>query len=256
VTTFVQQIDAQGPAVMSRITTQFADIACTPENAKLLVDSLHGGTSVTLNASGKTATFTPSSKPLGYGEAYIALALAAEALRNAGVTGCATPEQWQAVLLGGPLAATGTATSSTTRIASGSASSRFPGILALRSQGQGWGQIAQSANIQLGQVMSNAHSSLNISSSTDTTLSPTGRSSSDFNSSRSTTSPSTSSTRDDSATKPGGKDKDADKDKSSTGKDKDTDRSSLNDNPATSSRQPASSSSSPTSSPATPPPNR
>jgi hypothetical protein len=202
VKTFVQQVDAQGPVVVERISTQFADVACTPANARLLVEGLHNGTAVTLNIEGKTATFTPTVK-LGYGEAYITLAMAAEALRNAGVTGCATPEQWQAVLLGGPLAASGSTTTSVTA----SSTTRFPGILALRSQGQGWGQIAQTTHVQLGQVMSSAHSSLNInssnsanssSSSSESNLTPTGRSSSEFGPPRSSrdmdhTTPDTSS---------------------------------------------------------------
>lgn len=183
VTTIVQQIDAQGPVVVERITTQFADVACSPENARQLVEALHGGTAVTLSADGKTATFTPTSK-LGYGEAYITLALAAEALRSAGITGCATPEQWQAVLMGGPLVAAGTTTTATTRSASASSSSNFPGILALRSQGQGWGQIAQATNVQLGQVMSSARSSLNIDASSDSALTPTGRTSAEMQQAR------------------------------------------------------------------------
>jgi hypothetical protein len=174
----VQQLDAQGPAVIERISTQFADVACTPENARQLVEALHSGTSVTLTADGKTASFTPTTH-LGYGDAYIALALAAEALHNAGVTGCATPTQWQSVLLGGPLAAAGTTSTTTTQSASASSSSQFPGILKLHSQGQGWGQVAQATNVQLGQIVSNAHSSLNMGSRSDSALSPTGRTSND-----------------------------------------------------------------------------
>lgn len=177
--------------MVERISTQFADVACTPENARMLVDALHSGTSVTLtsdvNGETKTATFTPVSSGLGYGEAYIALALAAEALRGAGVTGCATPDQWKAVLLGGPLAAADSTSTSTTSVASATSSSHFPGILALRSQGQGWGQIAATTNVQLGQVVSNARTSLKIDSSSDAALSPTGRSSAEMKSSRSTT---------------------------------------------------------------------
>jgi hypothetical protein len=182
VTTIVQQIDAQGPVVVERISTQFADATCTPENARMLVEALHGGTAVTLSADGKTATFTPTVK-LGYGEAYIALALAAEALRNAGITGCATPEQWKAVLLGGPLAASGTTTTTTTRSASSSSSSNFPGILVLHSQGQGWGQIAQTTNVQLGQVMSKAQTSLKLEGN-DASLTPTGRTSAEMDEAR------------------------------------------------------------------------
>jgi hypothetical protein len=157
-----------------------------PSSTRKLVNALHTGTSVTLTSEGKTATFTPTGQ-LGYGEAYIAMALAAEALRNAGVTGCATPEQWQAVLLGGPLSAAGARSSSVSTTSSASASSNFPGILALRSQGQGWGRIAQTTNVQLGQVMSRAQSSLNLGTSGDSSLSPTGRSSAEMNQSRSTT---------------------------------------------------------------------
>lgn len=177
VTTFVQQLDAQGPVVIERVSTQFADVACSAENARMLVEALHGGTAVTLSADGKTATFTPTAK-LGYGETYIALALAAEALRNAGITGCATPEQWQAVLMGGPLAASGTTTTSTSVSASSSSSSHFPGILALHAQGQGWGQIAQRTNVQLGQIVSSAQSSFKLDK--DSSLAPTGRTSAEM----------------------------------------------------------------------------
>lgn len=182
VTTFVQQLDAQGPVVVERVTTQFADVTCSPENARMLVEALRGGTAVTLSADGKTTTFTPTAK-LGYGEAYIALALAAEALRNAGVTGCATPDQWKSVLMGGPLAASGTTMTATSRSASASSSSNFPGILALRAQGQGWGQIAQTTNVQLGRVVSNAQSSFKLEDK-GSSLTPTGRSSAEMNQGR------------------------------------------------------------------------
>lgn len=212
VTTMMQQIDAQGPVVVERITTQFSDVACNAENARQLVEALHGGTSVTLSADGKTASFTPTGGALGYGEAYITLALAAEALRNAGVSGCATPDQWQAVLIGGPLVAAGTTSTSTSQSATASSSTRFPGILTLRAQGLGWGQIAQTTNVKLGQVMSSARSSLNLSSSSDSTLSPTGRSSTDSERS-STSSPSSTPSRDSSYPKP---DKDQDSSSSSS----------------------------------------
>jgi hypothetical protein len=164
VTTIVQQLDSQGPAVVERISTQFQDVACTPENARRLVEALHGGTSVTLNSNGQTATFTPTGT-LGYGETYVALALAAEALHQAGVTGCATPDQWKAVLMGGPLSGAGTSSSMTSTSSSASSSSNFPGILALHSQGQGWGQVAQATHVQLGQVVSSARTFTNGSTS-------------------------------------------------------------------------------------------
>lgn len=170
VTTIVQQIDAQGPVVVERVSTQFADIACSEANARALVEALHAGTSVTLTGEdGQTVSFQPTGQ-LGYGEAYIAMALAAETLRQNGITGCATPEQWRSVLIGGPLAVSGT----TTTTATASSSSDFPGILVLRTQGQGWGQIAQTSNIQLGQVVSRANTTMNLRTDSSSLASPTG----------------------------------------------------------------------------------
>jgi hypothetical protein len=177
VRTVVQQIDAQGPVVVERISTEFAEVACTEENARALVEALHGGTSVTLRGDGgATATFTPTTR-LGYGEAYIAMSLAVEALRQAGITGCATPAQWQAVLLGGELSGGTVRTSSVT-------TERFPGILVLREQG-GWAKVAQTTNVQLNQVVSRANTNLQINNTSSTAstnstssqqnLSPVGR---------------------------------------------------------------------------------
>jgi hypothetical protein len=208
----VQQIDTQGPVVIERVTTQYADLTCTPENARAIIEGLHAGSAITLTADGKTASFTPTGN-LGYGEAYIAMALAAEALRNAGVTSCATPEQWKAVFVGGPLVAAGTTTTTSSIGASASSSSNFPGILALRTQGQGWGQIAQTTNVQLGTVMSSAKSAFNASSSGSTsTLSPTGKTSAEMNAGSKSSSTTPSSTSTDSAIKPDDRDKGKDKD--------------------------------------------
>lgn len=165
VQTVVQQIDAQGPAVVQRISTRFADVACSEENARLLVEALHSGSSVTLRGDdGQTATFTPNVQ-LGYGEAYIAMALAAEALQDAGISGCATPAQWQAVLMGGQLSGGTTRTTSVQ-------TERFPGILVLHSQGGGWTKVAQTTNVELHQVVNEANTSLQIDNSNE--LSPTG----------------------------------------------------------------------------------
>ncbi len=197
----MQQLDAQGPAIVQKIATEVGPLACSTEDVQKIVDSLHNGTPVTLTSSvsgeTKTATFTPQGNRVGYGEAYIALALAAEQLRNAGVSNCATADQWQAVLFGGPSSTSSSMSGSTTAATSGS-TSRFAGVLALRQQGQGWGQIAQASNVQLGRIVSSATSSLN---STSSASSPTGiaspnlyRSPSSSSSSQSTTSSSMQST--------------------------------------------------------------
>ena len=153
---------------MQRVSTEFADIACTEANARQLVEALHRGTEVTLTGeNGKSVTFTPTTS-LGYGETYLAMALAAETLRQNGVTDCATPEQWRAVFLGGPLTVSSTVATATAR-------SDFPGILVLRSQGQGWGRIAQTSNVQINQVVSNARSSFSLETNESSGLSaPTG----------------------------------------------------------------------------------
>lgn len=167
VRTVVQQIDAQGPVVVERISTQFADVTCTEENARALVVGLNNGTSVTLRGEdGQTATFTPTVR-LGYGDAYIAMSLAVQALRDAGITGCASPAQWQAVLLGGDLGGGTVRTTSVT-------TERFPGILVLHSQG-GWTKVAQTTHVELSQVVSQANTHLQINSSSQQNLSPVGR---------------------------------------------------------------------------------
>jgi hypothetical protein len=181
VRTTIQEIDAEGPVVIDRISTRFADVTCTEENAHALVVALHDGTSVTLRGdNGQVATFTPIGR-LGYGEAYIAMSLAVETLHQAGISGCATPAQWQAVLLGGELSGgTRTTTTITTE--------RFPGILVLRQREGGWAQVAQTTHVELGPVVSQAHTTLQLKSSTNTStdanqqksLTPTGRSS-DYN---------------------------------------------------------------------------
>lgn len=168
VRTVIQQIDAQGPVIVERISTRFADVTCTEENARALVEALHNGTSVTLRGDdGQTATFTPTAH-LGYGEAYVAMSLAVEALKQAGINGCATPAQWQAVLMGGQLSGGTVTTAYSTE--------RFPGILVLHEQG-GWTKVAQTTNIQLSQVVSQANTNLqlNNSSSTASTTSTSGQ---------------------------------------------------------------------------------
>lgn len=160
VRTVVQQIDAQGPVVVERISTEFADATCTQENARALVEALHSGTSVTLrNEDGQTATFTPTTR-LGYGDAYIALSVAVQALHDAGITGCASPAQWQAVLLGGELTGGTVRTTSVT-------TERFPGVLVLHQQG-GWTKVAQTTHVQLNQVVSQAQTNLQINNSSAT----------------------------------------------------------------------------------------
>jgi hypothetical protein len=152
-------------------------------------------------------------------------------------------------LLGGPLNAAGSSTTATTSVASSSSSSNFPGILALRSQGQGWGQIAKSTNVQLGQVISSARTAFKSSStSSDTSLSPTGRTSAEINAGRASGTDTGSSTahpsdRGQGKAKAWGKDDDTHPGRGSKDKEDKNDASDASDSTTSSSRPNASSSS-------------
>jgi hypothetical protein len=92
-----------------------------------------------------TTTITPPTGQMGHGNVYISLALAKQQLGAMGITE-PTPQQLQAALTGGTITQT-TATGATT-------TTNLPGILTLRSQKMGWGQIAQKLGYKLGPVIS------------------------------------------------------------------------------------------------------
>lgn len=142
----------------SKLVASFADMAGSPENAASLVNGLRTGSDITLTATASSTTgsetntggstsggtsittttsFSPGTKPMGYGNIKIALSLARAQLAAQGV-GSPTPEQLQGVLIG-----TTTTDGSTTQ-----------GILQMRASGMGWGQIANSMDMKLGAVMS------------------------------------------------------------------------------------------------------
>jgi hypothetical protein len=81
---------------------------------------------------------------MGHGNVYISLALAKQQLSAAGITQ-PTPEQLQAALTGGTVT-TGTGPAATT--------TTMDGILTMRSQHMGWGQISQKLGYKLGPVIS------------------------------------------------------------------------------------------------------
>jgi hypothetical protein len=81
---------------------------------------------------------------MGHGNVFISLALAKQQLGQLGISQ-PTPEQLQAALTGGTIT-TGTGTTATT--------TQLQGVLTMRSQGMGWGQIAQQQGTKLGPVIS------------------------------------------------------------------------------------------------------
>ncbi len=98
-----------------------------------------GGTPTTT-----TTTITPPTGKMGFGNVFISLALAKQQLSQLGITQ-PTPAQLQAALTGGSIT-TGTGATATT--------TNLQGILTMRSENMGWGQIAQQFGFKLGSVVS------------------------------------------------------------------------------------------------------
>lgn len=160
-------------------------------NGTAVVTGLRNGTPITLSSTTMTPNPTPGLPPvttttttiitpptghMGFGNVYISLALAKQQLSTLGITQ-PTPQQLQAALTGGTITqTTGTGVTATTTTTS------LPGVLTLRSQGMGWGQIAQKLGTKLGPVMSgmksankNFASAAPASAKGNTTVSPNGK---------------------------------------------------------------------------------
>lgn len=135
-----------------KLASTYATFAGSQTNSQALVDGLRNGTSITLetvtpptSAGGTstttTTTFQPATGKLGYGNVNIALALAQDDLAKLGITD-PTTDEIEAALNGGAVT-----------LADGS-TQNLQGVLALRAQGEGWGQIAHTLGFKLGDVVS------------------------------------------------------------------------------------------------------
>ena len=107
----------------SQLSEKYTTLAGSEANAKVLITGLRDGTDFRIGST----SFDPPTGKMGYGNVNIALALAQKSLPEN-----PSPEQLQAALIG---------------------TSAKPGILALRADGQGWGQIANAMGFKLGEVM-------------------------------------------------------------------------------------------------------
>jgi hypothetical protein len=137
-------------AVSGKISADFATFAGSAANADALVTGLRNGTAITLTSTnpqgGSTSTtFTPPTGKMGYGNVYTSLALAKQQLAGLGITN-PTAQQIEAALMGG------TVTNSSGQ------TTQLTGVLQLRSQGMGWGQIASTLGYKLGPVISSMRS--------------------------------------------------------------------------------------------------
>ena len=124
---------------LQRIESVYLATAGSADNLANLADGLRTATPVTLvetNPDGtlSTLTFTPPTRPMGYGNITHTLDYATRDLAAAGIDS-PTAEQLHAALMGGTVT---NAAGETTQLA---------GVLQLRSQGMGWGQIAHTLNI-------------------------------------------------------------------------------------------------------------
>ena len=148
-------------AYFKRIEGRYSDFAGSGENLQSLASGLRHGTAITLNGDGASSvTFTPPTRPMGYGNVSRALDFASRDLAAAGITD-PTPEQIQTALMGGTV--TGPNGQVTT----------MDGILQLRSEGMGWGQIAHQVGIS---PAANAHGqNATLKNSSTTELSGTSR---------------------------------------------------------------------------------
>ena len=123
---------------LTRVAPRFGAVAGSDDNLQSLVHGLRTGSTVQLSGAtaGDAVTFTPATRPMGYGNITRALDLATRELAAAGIRN-PTPQQLDAALNGGTIT---TANGTTT----------MTGVLQLRSQGMGWGKIAQTIGVHPG----------------------------------------------------------------------------------------------------------
>lgn len=120
-----------------RLVERYTELAGSDKNAQALVTGLRDGSEITLKSDSSTVTIDPPTRKMGYGNVDNALALAEASLKGIAEP---TPEQLKAALLGGSVT-----TDSGTTV-------KLDGVLQMRADGMGWGQIANSLGIRLGDV--------------------------------------------------------------------------------------------------------
>lgn len=155
----------------SKLSQEFAEFLGSEEQAAQVVEGLRQGSSFSLSSGpGEADTgvavgddaavleagvIEPPTGTMGYGNVKLTLRLAESKLQQMGITQ-PTSDELSAVLLGGDV--------------NGQA---VDGILAMRAEGMGWGEIAQQYDMKVGQIMGNGKGVASVSSapqvSTETT---------------------------------------------------------------------------------------
>lgn len=160
--------------VVDKISSDFSSFLGA--DSKAVVTGLRNGTPITLTstvpnsttgvATTETTIINPPTGKMGHGNVFISLALAKQQLGAVGITE-PTPQQLQSALTGGQI----TTTTGTTGTGTPTTSTHtLDGILTMRSQNMGWGQISQKLGYKLGPVISSMkHMNQNIATSASTT---------------------------------------------------------------------------------------
>ncbi len=135
---------ASGTVPEDRLVDRYTPLAGSESNSKSLVTGLRDGTDVKLTSTSPsgatTTTIDPPTGKMGWGNVNIALALAQASLKQQGITN-PTPDQLKAALNGG------TITNSAGQTV------QMSGVLQMRADGKGWGEIAHSLGFKLGEVV-------------------------------------------------------------------------------------------------------
>ncbi len=121
---------------LKRTTPRFETFAGSSTNLTSLASGLRSGTPITLTGNGQTANFTSPTRPMGYGNITRSLDLAQRQLALQGITN-PTPNQLQAALTGGT-------------VTGPKGTVNYAGVLQMRSDGMGWGKIAQTVGVHPG----------------------------------------------------------------------------------------------------------
>jgi len=129
-----------GAVYLKRSETRFGGFTGSTVNTDSLARGLRTGSEVTLTGSGETVRFTPPTRPMGQGNVTRAMDLAQRDLAAAGISN-PTPTDIRIAMMGGTITRTDGTTTTTTN---------FDGVLKLRSEGMGWGQIAHTIGVHPG----------------------------------------------------------------------------------------------------------
>ena len=146
--------------VIGKTADAYTPFAGSRSNAENLAIGLRTGSEITLSSSGahghiNRTTFTPPTKPMGYGNVNKSLALASQQLAASGVAH-PTTDQIKTSLMGG-----------TIRNDTGQRVT-MQGVLQMRADGMGWGQIAHQLGVKPGQGYRPAYTASGVTTASGT----------------------------------------------------------------------------------------